>query len=213
MNKNLIVVLALALAASPLVLAQRGGSGGQQRQSRGTSVGSGQMSNSGTLDQTKDQTRDRIQDKTRQTDRDRLHTQATSQQRSNFHTFSQQASQVSSQTHALAKASHSRSFNTETLHRQRAELTEQVRAMTQNQERLMNGLGDEQKNAAQEHNRAMQQAHERIQNQLQMMDQELSSSDHNRKRVEQQARATEREMNTYQKHLRKMGNDLGLQTE
>jgi len=59
----------------------------------------------------------------------------------------------------------------------------------------------------------MQQIHERIQNRLQEMNQELSNTAPNQKRIAEQARVTERDMNTYQKEFRQMGDDLGLKND
>jgi len=55
--------------------------------------------------------------------------------------------------------------------------------------------------------------HERIQNRLQEMNQELSNANPNRKRIAEQARATERDMRLYQKEFRLMGDDLGLMND
>ncbi len=113
----------------------------------------------------------------------------------------------------MSRTASKSSFNADEVRQQHQRVQEQVRTLAQNHEQLMQGLSQEQKDAVQQRNQSLLQTHERIQNRLQEMDQELANPQPNAKRVAEQARATEREMNAYQKEFRAMGDDLSLKND
>lgn len=121
--------------------------------------------------------------------------------------------QTRDQVRALSRSAKGAAVDPDVLRRQHQQIQEQLSAMQQSREHLMAGLTDMQKNAIQKRSQSMEQAHERIQNRLQEMDRELSGPNLNAGNVAEQARTTEREMNSYQKEFQKMGDDLGLTSD
>jgi prefoldin subunit 5 len=121
--------------------------------------------------------------------------------------------QTRDQVRALSRSAKGTAVDPDVLRRQHQQIQEQLSAMQQNREQLTAGLSNTQKEAIQKRSRAMDQAHERIQNRLQEMDRELSGPNLNAGNIAEQARATEREMNSYQKEFQKMGDDLGLTSD
>ena len=205
--------LALMLAMVPSLVAQHGNGGGNQRQGSGAATRAKQGSMDRTRDQTQDRTKDRLNDRARTQQRDRLHSQVTTQERDQFQSCDRAMSETRTQARTMARDSKGTAFDLENARRQHQQLQEQIRTMAQNHEQLMQGLNEEQRSAVQDRAQTMAQMHERIQNRLQEIHKELSGADISGKRVADQARATEREMNAYQKEFRRMGEDLGMKTD
>lgn len=216
MKRNFSVILALILLSTPaILLAQRGkgggaGAGAQQRQGQNTAGSMGQGSQAGDQDRTRDRTQDQTRDQARLTQRDRLHAQATTQQRDQYRTCDESMQQTRSQARMLARTARSNSANMGQIAGMHKQMTEQLRTLEQNRVRMYEGLNEEQQSAIQDRNRQMLQTHERIQNQLQQMERELAGPETHSADLAKQARATEREMNTYQKHLRETAKTLNL---
>ena len=121
--------------------------------------------------------------------------------------------QTRDQVRVLSRSAKGTAVDPDVLRRQHQQIQEQLSTMQQSREQLMAGLSNTQKEAIQKRSQAMDQAHERIQNRLQEMDRELSGPNLDARNVAEQARTTEREMNSYQKEFQKMGNDLGLTSD
>jgi hypothetical protein len=191
-----IVIAALCLPSS----SQRRGGSAQGSRNVGQSQSQTQQRNQGGAAQGT---------MTRDMQRDRLHTQATTQQRDQYRACDQSLDRVRTHAGNMAKVQ-TRNFDAGAARRQHNQLREQIQNMQQNHERMMTGLGNEQQGAVQERTRNMQQIQERVNNQLQEMDQELAKPSPNGKAVAQQARSIEREMKDWQNEHRRMGDALGL---
>ncbi len=74
----------------------------------------------------------------------------------------------------------------------------------------MQGLSSEQNLAMEARHRNMEQIHQRIQSRLQEMGQEFAQASPSGKRVAEQARAVEREMQQFQKQHRSMKSEMGV---
>ena len=117
------------------------------------------------------------------------------------------------QARDMVRASSGSSFNAGQTRQQRDQLREQLRTMEQQHESVMQGLNTQQRAAVEQQTRTMRQTQQRISNRLQNMDQELSKGSPDGKRVAEQARNVEREMNEYQKQYREAGDELSLRNQ
>lgn len=103
-------------------------------------------------------------------------------------------------------------FNADQARQQRDQIRDQVRTMDQQNQRLMQGLDTQQRAAIEQRTRSMNQLQERINSRLQNMDQELAKTSPDRKRIAEEARNVEREMQQYRQQYRDMGDDLSLRS-
>lgn len=204
----LAAISMMAVLFTPVALAQRGGGGrgggtaqpgmgqpGAGQTGPGQTGGrQGQSRAEGTQDRTRDQMRDRVP--------------ATDQQRDQLRTCDQSAERVRAQARELAKTAKGGGTNNEDFSRQRDRLHEEIRTMQQEHERLMNGLGADQKVPLAERIRNMDRERERTQAQLQEMDGEFGKASPDRKRIQEHAREMERSMAAWQKEYRKMQEDM-----
>lgn len=187
-------------------------------QGQSAGMGGGNSAGRGQMDQTRDrsqdvvrdQSQDKLQDQTRLTQRDQLHTQVSTEQRDQYRTCDQSAEQTRATARTLARSAGNGLFNTDDLRDKHQQLKQQFQTLQQNREQLNTGLSVEQQSAVEKRNQEMQKTHERIQSRLQEMDRELSGSTFNATNFAAQARATERDMNSYQKQLRATGRTLDL---
>lgn len=179
-------VIVLVLAAAP-AFSQGQGKGSQG----GGSARSGQMQGQGPHG------RDSAGGQVTQT-QERNRIQATVQQRNQVRSCDQSADQVRTRAGQIAKKAQGNSFNADAVRQERNRLQEQVAAMQQEQERLMAGLNDNQRNALQQRTQNMSRLQDRLRTQLQALDAELGKADPNGKQVARQAR----EMESTAKELR-----------
>lgn len=203
------VTLALILVPG-ILLSQhgRGGSGGgRSTMQTGPAAGMGQ----GTGMHTGSMDRDRTQDRTQL--HDRLHSQATAQQRDQFRDCAQTMDRTRQQARTMSRATKGSSFDSAAVRQQQQQFQEQLRTMEQNRERLYQGLNNDQREAIQARHQNMLQLHERMQNRLSSMNQELSKESPDSKQLADLARANEREMNSYRKQFRSLGDELNLASD
>lgn len=197
MNRKLLILAVVMVIALPAASQRRGGAGQSGR-------GAGPVQSQGG-----NAAGDAQQSRIRDLQRDRLHTQVSAQQRTQFQTCTQTMDRVRTHAQQMAKTG-SAAFNPDAARQQRDQLRSQMRTMQQEHENLMRGLGLEQQSAIQNRARNMQQTQERISLRLQQMDRELAKQDPNGDAVSAQARFIEREMNNWRNQYRDMGNELGL---
>jgi chromosome segregation ATPase len=108
----------------------------------------------------------------------------------------------------MAKNSGSK-FNAAAANKQQSQIRDQVRAMEQEHERLMNGLDATQKQAWQEQIKNTNQLRQQVNLQLQQMDTELGSSNPDSKRVTERAREIEQTMNNWRKEYKTLSSQAG----
>ncbi|HLI30221.1 MAG TPA: hypothetical protein VKV79_03855 [Terriglobia bacterium] len=196
MHRKMLPFISLcAVLVAPLLMAQgRGGAGGQ----RGGQSGAGRQSGS--------QTRQGIATRSQV----RQHIQATNQERDQLRTCIAIADRIQTQARAMARNG-GKSFNAGTARQQRDRLRQQVQAMEQKHERLMQGLNADQKSALQDQIRNMDRDRERIHTHLAQMDRYLGEAQPNGKQVAEQARESERAMNEWRAQYQKMASEMGVQ--
>ncbi|SPE29858.1 exported hypothetical protein [Candidatus Sulfotelmatomonas gaucii] len=130
--------------------------------------------------------------------------------RDHFRICDQSLDQARNQAHTLAHDASQLTFDTDALKRQHQQIQEQIRTLKESREQFLGDLNDEQQKSIQDHNQSMQQIHDRIQAHLQMIDQEFTGSNLHLKAVANEAKAAEREMKSYHKHLQETGKTFNL---
>jgi hypothetical protein len=136
--------------------------------------------------------------------------QSTASPRDQFQTCHQLASQVRDHARTVAKSAGNPVFSAEQTTRQHKQLQDSLGDLRQKHEQLFKALSDEQQKSVQMRNANLLQAHDRLQNLVIEMERELTGSVLHTKDVADQARATDREMKSFQKEFRAMGKDLGF---
>ena len=200
MMKKITVLLSMLLLAAATVFAQgRGGGqgkGGGQGQSQGQGQGQAQGQGQG-----QGQGQDSVQAGGGNTEQ--KHVRVTTQQRNQIHTCDQQANKIRTQARKLAQTP-AKKFNANEARGQSQQIQDQIRAMEQEHERLMNGFDGSQQQAWQEQiqntNRLRQQAN----SQMQQLNSELSSANPDSVRVAERARELERTMETWRKQYQEI---------
>jgi predicted nucleic acid-binding Zn-ribbon protein len=206
-TKASVSIILCALLLTGLGFAQRGagsagGGAGQQgmqgMQRQGSASTAGQRSGI------------RMQDQIRQQQRDRLRSQLTTQQRDQYREMNQTMERLRIQTRDMARNAAGSGFNTDQARQQQSQIREEFRSLQHMRSQLMNGLNSEQHAAVQERAQNMHRLNAQIENRLGNVDKDLSSSTPNRKRVQEEARAAERDMRNYHHQFRQMANELGM---
>lgn len=127
-----------------------------------------------------------------------------------FRTCHQTVEQARDQAHKLSRDASQAQFNVDALSNQHQQLQEQIRALKGNHEQFLADLTDEQKKTVQEHNQSMQQINDRIQAHLQTIDEEFKGHNLHLTVVADEAKAAEREIKSYHKHLQETGKAFNL---
>jgi len=181
----LIVILVLSVFAAFPQGRGGGGQGGRQGggQSQGGQGGGQQQGGMGGMQTGAGQG---------QMDRDR--TRLNTQQRDQARACDQLADGIRKQARTMAKNSGGKNVTQAQLVKQRDQLREQVRAMEQEHERLMNGIDPAQQQQWREQILNMNQHRQQINNQLQQLGSDIDSADPNLERVAERAREMERIM-------------------
>lgn len=130
--------------------------------------------------------------------------------RDQFQSCSQLVSQARDKAHTLVDSATTNPFNSDLITRYHKELQESLGDVKQQHEKLYKGLTQEQQSAVQIRNANLMQGQDRLQNLVKEMERELTDSTLHSKDVADQARATQRELKSYQKEFRAMGKDLGF---
>lgn len=149
-------------------------------------------------------------DRDRDRDRQRIH--ATDQQRDQYRACTQSQDRVRTQARDMASLAGRPGASSKDALRQRDQLREQVRVMQQEHQRLMQGLGPEQQEAARQQIREMERIQERLQTRMQELDAAVDSPSFDFAQVATRAREVERTMQQWQKQHRKLGNQIGAQS-
>lgn len=136
--------------------------------------------------------------------------QSTQSQRDQFQNHSRTITQTQDHARALLKSATDRAFSVDDTTRQHKDLKESVESLRQEHAQLTQRLTQEQQTSARLRNASLLQAHDRLQKLVQEIESELSDSVLHAKDVADKARATHREMRTYQKEFRAMSRDLGI---
>ncbi|MBS1795526.1 MAG: hypothetical protein JSS81_16850 [Acidobacteria bacterium] len=209
-NKNLrviFVILTLLCGLSITAAAQGRGQSG-----RGQTVGRGNQDRDRTTDSTRDRTRDRDttrdRDRDLSGDRDRDRIRANDRQRDQLQTGIDSADRIRQQTRDMIRDCDNPNFSSADAKMQRERLHNQIRNLEQNQERLMAGLNDYQRNRFQKNIRSMEQIHSRIHNQMQLMEQGTNDQNFNRKMHRNQIREIDKAMKRWQKQYREIARDM-----
>ncbi|MFP5226498.1 MAG: hypothetical protein ACLGXA_02630 [Acidobacteriota bacterium] len=113
-------------------------------------------------------------------------------------------------TRDMARTSGGSAFNADEARRQQSQIREQFRNLQQTHSQLAQGLSDDQRATVQQRIQNMDRLRTRIESRLGDMEKELSNSTPNGKRVAEQARLTNRDMNSWRNQFRQMGDDLGM---
>lgn len=196
MRSRIIAFAAVLALAAPLSFAQGRGQGGGAQKGQGAGQAQGQQKGRGGPEMGKGKM-----------DRDRI--RATDQQRDQLRTCDQAMDRVRQRARDMAKMGTGAKFNAEQARQQHSQLRNELRAMEQEHERLMNGLSEGQKKAMEERHRNMEQIHSRIENRMQEMNQNLGQSTPDGKHFTERARALEQDMKLFQKQHRAMQNEMG----
>lgn len=133
--------------------------------------------------------------------------------RAHFHLCDQTLDQARDQAHRLSRDASQRAFDTDSLGDQHRQLQEKLRNLKGSHEQFLGDLTNEQQKSVQDHNQSMQQIHDRIQAHLQAIDDEFTGSNLHLKVVADEAKAAEREMKSYHKHLQETGKIFNLLAE
>ena len=206
-TKASLSIILCALLLPALSFAQRGagsagGGAGQQgmqsTQRQGSASTAGQRSGI------------RMQDQTRQQRRDRLRSQLTTQQRDQYREMNQTMERLRIQTRDMARNASGSAFNADQARQQQSQIREEFLSLQHMRSQLMNGLNNEQHVAVQERAQNMHRLNAQIENRLGKVDKDLSDPSPNRKRVQEEARAAERDMRNYHHQFRQMADELGM---
>jgi chromosome segregation ATPase len=127
-----------------------------------------------------------------------------------YRTCHQTLEQARTQAHKLSSGANGQGFNIDALDQQHKELLEQFRTLKANREQFLSDLSEEQQKSIQVHNQSMQQIHDRIQAHLETIQQEFTGSNLHLVVVANEAKAAEREMKSYHKHLQETGRAFNL---
>jgi hypothetical protein len=142
--------------------------------------------------------------------RQRIH--ATDQQRDQFRACTQSQDRVRTQARDISRVGQRAGSSSNDARRQRDQLREQVRIMQQEHQRLMQGLGPEQQEAARQQIREMQRVEERLQTRMQELDAAVDAPSFDFTSVSARARQVERAMEQWQKQHRKLGSQIGMES-
>jgi hypothetical protein len=200
MKLNHLLTLALVLTFAPgfaLAMNGNGTGAGQQLQPHSPAVESSHALLTNTIDQTGQTT---------------TAAQSSLAPRDLFQNCGRLVSQARDQAHALVDSATHPSFNPDLTARRHKELKESLGNLKQEHERFYSGLTQEQQSSVQMRNANLLQAQDRLQNLVKDMERELSDSTLHSSDVAEQARATQREMKSYQKEFRAMGKNLSFAT-
>jgi len=126
------------------------------------------------------------------------HARASTRQRDQIRTCDQQADKIRKQMRKMAQTP-SQKFNADQARQQWNQLQQQIRAMEQEHERLMNGLDANQQQAWQEEIRNMNRLREQLRTAMQQMNSELGSSNPDPAGVAERAREMEQFMQEWRK--------------
>lgn len=130
--------------------------------------------------------------------------------REHFRMCDQSLDLARNQAHSLAHDASQVFYDTDALSLQHQQLQEQIRTLKASREQLLGDLSDEQRQLIRGHSQSMQQMHDRIQAHLQMIDQEFTGATLHLTVVADEAKAAEREMKAYNKHLQETGKAFNL---
>jgi chromosome segregation ATPase len=142
--------------------------------------------------------------------RQRVH--APNQQLDQFRACTQSQNRVRTQARDMAGLAGRPGSSSKDALRQRDQLREHVRFMQQEHQRLLQGLGPEQQEAARRQIREMERIQERLQTRMQELDAAVDSPSFDFSQVATRAREVERTMQQWQKQHRKLGNQIGARS-
>jgi len=205
MLKKSLILFSMVFLSLAVAFAQgRGGGkgqGGGQGQGQGQAMGqgSGQGGSQGQGQGQGTQSGD--------TQRDQKRTRITTQQRQQVQTCDKSADGLRKQARKMSQAS-GKKFNAAEANQQQSQIREGLRAMEQEQERLMNGLDPSQKQALQQRIGNMNQFREQMNVQTRLMDQELASPNADAQRVAERAQEMERIMNNWRKEYKALSSEV-----
>lgn len=198
MRARTVILVALLSTALPLAFPQ--GRGGQRGGGQGSGQGQGRQGRSGGPDTGYGKT-DR--------ERDRVH--VSQQQRDQVKNCDRSADAVRNQARKMAKYGQGGGFNAGSARQDRNKLQEQVRAMQQEHQRLMQGLNPGQQQALESHIRNMNRLQERLNAHMDNMNKELEKDAPDGKRVAEQARELERVSKEWREQYRAIQSRLVIQ--
>ena len=200
MRLGTVIVIAFLCAALPLALPQ--GKGGQRGggQSSGQGQGQGQQGRPGGSDRGSGST---------DGERDRIH--VSQQQRDQVKSCDGSADAVRKQAGKMGKSGQGGGFNAGKARQDRDRLQEQVRAMQQEHQRLMQGLNPGQQQALESDVRDMNRLQERLNTHMENMNGELRKDAPDAKRVAEQAREMERVSKEWREQYRAVQSRLVIQ--
>ncbi len=198
MRLGTVVVIALLCAASTPAFPQ--GSGGQKGKAQSSGQGQGQQGRGegsgrgyGSTDR----------------ERDRIH--VSRQQHDQMANCDRSAEAVRKQARKMASLGQGGGFNAGKARQYRDQLQEQVRAMQQEHQRLMQGLNPGRQQSLEVHLRNMNRLQERLNARLEEMNGELGKDAPDGKRVAEQAREMERASREWREQYRALKSRLDVQ--
>lgn len=131
--------------------------------------------------------------------------------RDHFRSCDQALNQARDQVHALSNDAKKHSaYDREALRRQHLQVQEELRTLKESHEKFLGDLNSEQRSSIQSQIETMQQLHQRIQDHLQTIDQQFTGSNLHFAVLTEEAKAAERDMKSYQKHLQEAGKTFNL---
>jgi predicted nucleic acid-binding Zn-ribbon protein len=131
-------------------------------------------------------------------------------QRDHYRACDQSLGQARNTARTLSHDASQMIFDTNALRGQHQQIQEKLSSVKDSREELIAGLTVEQQGLVQDHTQSMQQIHDRIQSRLQDIDKEFTGPSLNLATVSDHARAVERDIKLYQKHLQQTGKALNL---
>jgi hypothetical protein len=200
MRARTVILIALLCTALPLAFPQ--GRGGQKGGSQGSGQGQGQGQ------QGRSAGSDRGYGNTDR-ERDRVH--ASQQQRDQVKNCDRSADAVRNQARKMGKYGQGGGFNAGNARRDRDQLQEQVRAMQQEHQRLMQGLNPGQQQALESHVRNMNRLQERLNTHMENMNGELGKDAPDGKCLAEQGREMERVSQEWREQYRAIQSKLVIQ--
>lgn len=140
--------------------------------------------------------------------------QAQQSMRDHFRSCDKALNQARDQVRTLSHDARQHfSYDREALRRQHLQVQDEMQALKTSHEQFVSDLNTEQRNSIQDHVESMQQMHDRIQAHLQTIDQEFTGTNLHLDVVAEEAKAAERDMKSYQKHLQETGKTFNLLSE
>jgi len=198
MRLRTVIVIAFLCAALPLAFPQ--GRGGQRGGGQSSGQGQGQQGRPGGSDRGFGNT-----------DRERDRVNVSPQQRDQVKNCDRSADAVRKQADKMGKYGQGGGFNAGNARRDRDQLQEQVLAMQQEHQRLMQGLNPGQQQALESHVRNMNRIQGRLNTHMENMNGELGKDAPDAKRVAEHAREMERVSKEWREQYRAIQSRLVIQ--